>query len=441
MATASSSANVEWAGATRAAIGRPRRGAETRTEQTALPDKDQLAMASRLTKLKDKIDELTPLVSASAIGVVQTKYELLKRSLLGGNAATMETPLSQLESTVAQLLVQSKPKPKPIATAPVPPVSPAPTPVTPAPTSASGGPKRTPPPPPPRPQTPSSPPPSTPPSSPAPTTPVSAAPVPSAPPQPARMGTTLKDKLDKLQPMIQELIPDGGAATALQGEFDTIKAATSDPSKHAECLAKLELLEPRIATLKRTVEAARLAAAKTKVTALGTAPANNASFTPVDTRAKAAIAAKTVELTALLKAGSENQDQNIHRDVMLGLTSSKDQSYIDNVQKPCDAALKAVADAVTAKKPIKPTLTKRLEHLLTQLDEQRAHYADKTGITDRALITQRDSKVAAIDKRKVALSAAIAKVVEIAKVQETEEAGGSATPGEPSSKPMAPMPP
>jgi len=385
MATADTSATAKWAVETRQAIGRPRRGAETRTEQTALPDKEQLAIASRLTNLKDKIDELALVAPASAMGVVQTKYELLKRSLLGGNAATMETPLSQLESTVAQLLVQSKPKP------------------------VASGPQRRAPPPPPTP------------------TPV---PQPSPPPRPAASGpgaglpTELKDGLERVEPKIDALIPDGGApADALKVEFEAIKAATADAAKHAESLTKLKALEPRVNALKVATEAARLAAAKVKINALSTAPADKTSFTPVDTRAKAAVAAKTMELSALLKAGSENQDQDIHRKVALGLTQSSDKSYIDNVQKPCDAALKAVADAIAAKKPVKPAITKRLEILLVQLDEQRAHYADKTGVTDRAMIAQRDAKVAAIDKRKAALSAAIAKVAEIAKVPETEEAG------------------
>ena len=134
MASVESSASVQWAAETRLAIGRPRRGEETRTEQTALPDKEQLAMASRLTNLKEKIDQLALVAPPSAMGVVQTKYELLKRSLLGGNAATMETPLSQLESTVAQLLVQSKPKPVasgPQRAAPLPPTSIPPTPIAP----------------------------------------------------------------------------------------------------------------------------------------------------------------------------------------------------------------------------------------------------------------------------------------------------------------------
>ena len=104
------------------------------------------------------------------------------------------------------------------------------------------------------------------------------------------------------------------------------------------------------------------------------------------------------------------------------MTQSSDKSYVDNVQKPCDAALKAVADAIAAKKPIKPAITKRLEILLVQLDEQRAHYADKTGVVDPVLVKQRDAKVAAIDKRKAALSAAIAKVTEIVKAPELEEA-------------------
>ena len=199
-------------------------------------------------------------------------------------------------------------------------------------------------------------------------------------------------------------------ANALKIEFDAIKTATADAAKYAECLTKLKALEPRVNALTAETEAARLAAAKVKINALSTAPVDKASFTPVDTRAKAAVAAKTIELSALLKAGSENQDQDIHRKVALGLTQSSDKSYIDNVQKPCDAALKAVADAIAAKKPIKPAITKRLEILLVQLDEQRAHYADKTGVVDPVLVKQRDAKVAAIDKRKAALSAAIAKV-------------------------------
>ena len=257
MASVESSASVQWAAETRLAIGRPRRGEETRTEQTALPDKEQLAMASRLTNLKEKIDQLALVAPPSAMGVVQTKYELLKRSLLGGNAATMETPLSQLESTVAQLLVQSKPKPVasgPQRQAPLPPTSIPPTRIPPVPQSSL------PPSPPPR-----------------------------AVASPPGIGlpTELKDGLERVEPKINALIPDGGApANALKIEFDAIKTATADAAKYAECLTKLKALEPRVNALTAETEAARLAAAKVKINALSTAPVDKASFTPVDTRAK-----------------------------------------------------------------------------------------------------------------------------------------------------------
>ena len=105
----------------------PRRGPQTRTEQTALPDKQSLAIASRLTKLKGEIDKLKELAPDKA-AVTETKYELLKRSLLAGNAVSVETPLAQLESVVLRSCWSSRgpsrsrpPRRRPCRPPPLPP--------------------------------------------------------------------------------------------------------------------------------------------------------------------------------------------------------------------------------------------------------------------------------------------------------------------------------
>ena len=92
------------------------------------------------------------------------------------------------------------------------------------------------------------------------------------------------------------------------------------------------------------------------------------------------------------------------------------------MKEPCDAALTAVAAALENKSTVvTPVLTKRLQLLLVQLEAQKVHYADKTGITDPAMIKQRDAKVAAIETRKLAMKACIDKVAEIVKVKSDTE--------------------
>ncbi len=418
--TSGSSQVQQWAVTTRQVIGRPRRGPQTRTEQTALPDKQSLAIASRLTKLKGEIDKLKELAPDKA-AVTETKYELLKRSLLAGNAVSVETPLAQLESVVAQLLVLSRPKPKPPTSPPPrrpPPLPPQPsktfaTPETATPLPQDGFDEPPPPPDEDDDEVPPPPPPEE----------------PEAPVKPVNP-VYLKKLIDTVDRKLStQFVREGGdPATALKVRLEAIKNDCKEVPKQADCLAKIKVLGPEVDTLATRLDAAAVAAAKLKVGTLAAAPVDKTRADALKRQAELTATVKKGELKNLLKAGSENQDQGIHRDTLLGLSQSKDEQYIKKVKEPCDAALTAVAAALENKSTVvTPVLTKRLQLLLVQLEAQKVHYADKTGITDPAMIKQRDAKVAAIEKRKLAMKACIDKVAEIVKVKsDTENAARAA---------------
>ena len=311
----------------------------------------------RVVNLKPKIDELAGVSQPEAINVIQAKYESVKKVLVGRNPQAVEAPLSQLESTVEQLLERARPAPLPL------------------------------------------------------------------------------DGFDEPEAPPRITPPEQATPLQLDG-FDDDPAAANQPTPlpldgFDEAPIEVEPIDAR---------ASGLGDAKAKIADLSIAPFDRSAYDAVAKGVVAQVASQTGELSTLLKTGTENQDQNIHRKILLGPMETSDTGYVARVQQPCDEALKAVDQAIAGNKPISPAFGNRLKFLLRMLDDEEKHYAGRIDDADGKLKEQRQHKVAAIQQRKRAISAAIEKIDGIVKIPEAAEAAARDRAAS-NSRPTAPTPP